>query len=155
MTIEAAKLLDDAWELYYKVASQPDSSSICWQTPASQPPSTPYDYAAGLCRSLLPYVYGYKNQTKAQQEQITDNIWINMVNQLQVLTMEAAQKFTHICDTCGHTTSSYAHYCECDKPRIEAEAVEKYCPRPGTSNHNAEHPRLDAAKPQHGGDGPW
>lgn len=139
MTITAAKLLDDAWELYYKIATQPDDTSISWQTTnISEPLATPYDNAARLCRSLLPYVYGYSSTNM----EATDAIWTNMVDQLQVLTMEQAQKFTKMCNTCGHTTNSYAHYCECEKPRIEAEAIAKYCPP-------AE------PKPQHGGDGPW
>lgn len=109
MTVTADKLLDDAFEVYVKIASQPDSSPISWQTPSWEPNTTPYDHAAQLVRSLLPYVYNYDKK----RTDVTENIWVNMVECLQVLSMEQAQEFINECNVCGNSVRSYGHYTEC------------------------------------------
>lgn len=140
MTIEAARTLDQAFATYLTVAQHDDSSRISQQSPSWLPltetavahsrhgesnftmhRSTPYDFAAALCRSLLPYAYNYDPSLTS----ITYNIWEIMVDALEVLpfdheAIKAAliDKNTpepYTCDTCGWDVRSLQHFKECIK----------------------------------------
>lgn len=84
MTIQAAMLLDDAFEIYKKVASQPDSSILSHQSPSWECSKTPYDFAAELCKSLLPHAYNYPAEDTAR----TEVIWDMLVEALEVLPID-------------------------------------------------------------------
>jgi hypothetical protein len=84
MTIEATKLLDDAWATYYKVATQEDTK-ICNQTPSWLTPTTPYDFAALLCKSLIPLAYDFWNAP--DKEYYTQAIWDRMSDCGEVLPL--------------------------------------------------------------------
>jgi len=109
MSLKAAALLDEAFDLYLQIAGYPDTVGIPRQSPGGEGPKSPYDFAAGLCMSLFPYVYGYK----PEDTEITDLIWTETVDRMEVLSLQAAQEFTHTCNTCGHSLRSYGHYVEC------------------------------------------
>lgn len=81
MTVRAAILLDDAWDLYYKIASHEDQK-ICTQTPSRFLLATPYDYAAALCKSLIPLTYNFD---RAQHPGLTDKIWDLMIARMEIV----------------------------------------------------------------------
>jgi hypothetical protein len=88
MTLHAAKLLDDAFEVYLKIASTPDSGhqQISWQTPSWEAPRTPYDFAALLCKSLIPRAYNYPVEDYAR----TERIWDLTIDAMEVLPIDTA-----------------------------------------------------------------
>ena len=116
MTIEAAKLLDDAFDIFLACAKSKEQA-IAMQTPghivASFGPKSPYDAAAALCLTLIPQAYNFNHLAEPQKSQAVESIWVEMVDRQAVLPMADAQKFTEDCPDCGWTKSSYAHYTEC------------------------------------------
>lgn len=86
MTLQAAKLLDQAFETYMAVARQDDSSGLANQSPSWEAPKTPYDFAAELCKSLLPHAYNYP----AEDTTRTEVIWDAIVEALEVLPIDTA-----------------------------------------------------------------
>lgn len=59
----AVDVLKQAVAVYWACATSPDESRLSWQSPSWEPPSTSYDWAAGLVRSLLPIVYERADST--------------------------------------------------------------------------------------------
>lgn len=105
MTIRGAQLLDEAWALYAKIASEGDDTRIARQSAswlplttevtrhfhpaggASYPHiSTPYDFAAALVKSLFPEAYNYPAEDVAR----TDRIWDLTVEAFEVLGIDDA-----------------------------------------------------------------
>ncbi len=72
MTIQAAMILDDAFEVFKTIARQADPSPISRQSPSWETSKTPYDFAAELCKSLPNYkikVIPPKNKTNPTDPQ--------------------------------------------------------------------------------------
>lgn len=139
MTIEAAKLLDEAFATYLQVASAPDDTGISRQSPSWHPltevsiqllrkgneegkvrlmhRSTPYDFAAALVRSLLPYAYNYDPRLT----HITEELYVTFVEALEVLPFDnwrvkeilASDPSGYTCNTCGYPPHSYGHHTQC------------------------------------------
>lgn len=84
MTLAAATLLDEAFAVYVKVAGFDDSTGVSLQTPSWQPPSTPYDFAAELCKSLIPHAYNWPVEDHAR----TDAAWGIIVDALEIIGIE-------------------------------------------------------------------
>lgn len=89
MTLKAAMLLDDAFALYLQVASVPDGSAISFQSPSWENPSTPYDFAAALCRSLIPHAYNFSVTDTAA----TQWIWDQIIDSLEVIDLEYVNQY--------------------------------------------------------------
>jgi hypothetical protein len=85
MSLQAADMLDDAFAIYLKVARVPDGNIISRQTPSWEAPKTPYDFAALLCKSLIPATYNFKEQ---DYPGATQAIWDRMVDQLEILDID-------------------------------------------------------------------
>ena len=119
MTIQAARLLDDAFSTYLQIASAPDDSGISRQSPSWVEPNTPYDYAAALVKSLLPFAYNYDPKMIA----ITNRIWDDMVDALEVFPfdhevikealIDHRTPGGHECDVCGYDERHIEHYKQC------------------------------------------
>lgn len=86
MTIQAAMILDDAFEVFKTIARQADPSPISRQSPSWETSKTPYDFAAELCKSLLPLAYNYPVEDTAR----TEVIWDRIVEALEVLGIDEA-----------------------------------------------------------------
>ncbi len=108
MTMEAAKVLDEAFEVYTTIARLPDDSPL-----SASHTSPVYENAAKLVKSLLPFTYNYYQHGSQAQDQITELIWVEMVDRNEVLTIEEAQRFMDECNICGNPLRSYGHYTEC------------------------------------------
>ena len=92
MTIQAAKLLDEAWELFYgKIAREPDGSPISRQSPSWGPPSTPYDYASLLVKSLIAHTYNLAGYPTGENQEYVNVIYDAMIDCGQVITLEEAE----------------------------------------------------------------
>jgi hypothetical protein len=87
MTLQASFLLEDAWALYNKVATVPDGSVISRQSPSWLNKTTPYDFAAALCKSLLPITYNYND---AHHPGATQEIWDMMLDCGEVIDIKRA-----------------------------------------------------------------
>jgi hypothetical protein len=89
MTLQAAKLLDEAWEVYYKIATETDPR-ICNQSPSWRTATTPYDHAANLCKSLIPLAYNI------QPSEFNINlVWDMMVDSLQTFDIKDIQNIVN------------------------------------------------------------
>ena len=91
MTLQAAQILDDAFEVYKKVASQPDNSPLSQQSPSWECSKTPYDFAAEVCKSLLPHAYNYPREDTTR----TEVIWDMIVEAMEVLPIDVVLSATN------------------------------------------------------------
>ena len=119
MTLQAAELLDQAWATYAAIACAPDGSGISTQSPSWVEPSTPYDYAAAMVKSLFPFTYNYDRKMVG----ITNAIWDVTIDCFEILSFdnEAIQEILrdhatsggHECDVCGYDERHIEHYKQC------------------------------------------
>jgi hypothetical protein len=89
MTTDAAKMLDDAHALFYKIACAPDDSGISTQTHSANPHKTPYDFAAQLVQSLLPYAYNYGTADR----EATEWIWEQMLDCGEIIDIKFVNEY--------------------------------------------------------------